>query len=400
MVRMFKPVTRFAARAGGPADRMAGFMAHLRMNGLKVGVEQTGMALAAVASVRATDLDEARMALKAVLTGQAEDFARFDDLFHAYWNNPGRERAKGGQTAAAPKTGRGATGTTALDAMDSTGGAGQMTRPDDNGTGEAQQSGEGRRIGSRITNLMQVDLRQVLDPADRALAEAVATKLARAIRDRRSRRHKPSPQGARLDMRRILRASLSAGGEPMRLFRRIRPERPARLVAMLDVSGSMTVYAPVLLAFVKGLMTADAETDAFLFHTRLVRISDALRDKDNLRAVNRLSLLAQGFGGGTRIGANLAAFNQNYARRMVSGRSVVILVSDGFDTDPPQRIAQELARLKRRGCRIIWLNPLKGWQGYAPVAAGMAAALPHLDLFAAANTLQSLADLAPELSRI
>lgn len=395
MTRVFKPVSRFPLRATGPADRMAGFMAHLRLNGLKVGVEETGVALAALAAVEATDTTEARLAMKAVLTGSPDDFARFDDLFLAYWHNPGRERAGQVQT----KSGSSAKGVLATDQGAATG-AGQADRPDSDTAGEADQSGEGKRVGSRITNLMSVDLRHVLDPADRAEAETVAARLARAIRDRRSRRHKADRRGERLDMRRILRASLSTGGEPIRLFHRARPERPARLVVMLDVSGSMTVYAPVYLAFVKGLMTADASTDAYLFHTRLVRITEALRDQDSLRAVNRLSLLAKGFGGGTRIGGNLAAFNQSYGKRLVSGRSLVMILSDGFDTDPPQLIGQELARLRKRGCRIIWLNPLKGWRDYQPVAAGMAAALPHLDLFAAANTLQSLADLEPELARI
>ena len=395
MTRVFKPVSRFPLRATGPADRMAGFMAHLRLNGLKVGVEETGVALAALAAVEATDTTEARLAMKAVLTGSPDDFARFDDLFLAYWHNPGRERAGQVQT----KSGSSAKGVLATDQGAATG-VGQADRPDSDTAGEADQSGEGKRVGSRITNLMSVDLRHVLDPADRAEAETVAARLARAIRDRRSRRHKADRRGERLDMRRILRASLSTGGEPIRLFHRARPERPARLVVMLDVSGSMTVYAPVYLAFVKGLMTADASTDAYLFHTRLVRITEALRDQDSLRAVNRLSLLAKGFGGGTRIGGNLAAFNQSYGKRLVSGRSRVMILSDGFDTDPPQLIGQELARLRKRGCRIIWLNPLKGWRDYQPVAAGMAAALPHLDLFAAANTLQSLADLEPELARI
>ncbi len=395
MARVFKPVTRFPQRAGGPADRMAGFMAHLRLNGLRVGVEETGKALAALATVQATEVAETRMALKAVLTSSADDFARFDDLFTAYWHNPGRERAGQAQT----KSGSGAKGVLALDHAQSSG-AGTADRPDSDTTGEADQSGEGRRVGSRVTNLLSVDLRHVIDPADRAEAEAVAARLARAIRDRRSRRLKADHRGARPDLRRILRASLSTGGEPIRLYRRARPERPARLVVLLDVSGSMTVYAPIFLAFVKGLMTADATTDAYLFHTRLVRITDALRDPDALRAVNRLSLLAQGFGGGTRIGGNLAAFNHSYGKRLVSGRSMVVILSDGFDTDPPEVIGQELARLKKRGCRIVWLNPLKGWRDYQPVAAGMAAALPYLDLFAAANTLKSLAALEPELARI
>ena len=395
MARVFKPVTRFPKRAAGPADRMADFMAHLRLNGLKVGVEETGKALAALAIVQAADGAETRMALKAVLASSADDFARFDDLFTAYWHNPGRERAGQAQS----KSGSGAKGVHALEAERASG-AGKTDRPDGDTQGEAEQSGEGRRVGSRVTNLLSVDLRHVIDPADRAAAEAVAARLAHAIRDRRSRRHKADHTGERMDLRRILRASLSTGGEPIRLFRRARPERPARLVVLLDVSGSMTVYAPVFLAFVKGLMTADATTDAYLFHTRLVRITEALRDPDSLRAVNRLSLLAQGFGGGTRIGGNLAAFNNSYGKRLVSGRSLVVILSDGFDTDPPEVIGAELARLKKRGCRIVWLNPMKGWRDYQPVAAGMAAALPHLDLFAAANTLHSLAALEPELARI
>ena len=129
-------------------------------------------------------------------------------------------------------------------------------------------------------------------------------------------------------------------------------------------------------------------------------MSDALRDNDTLRAVNRLSVMAQGFGGGTRIGSNLQTFNQQYAARTVTSRSVVIIFSDGYDTDPPEIIAQALQKLKKRNCKIIWLNPLKGWKNYEPVAQGMAAALPMLDLFASANTLDSLAALEPHLERL
>ena len=125
-----------------------------------------------------------------------------------------------------------------------------------------------------------------------------------------------------------------------------------------------------------------------------------MRDTDTLRAVNRLSLMAQGFGGGTRIAQNLQRFNQQNAAQSVTGRSVVIIFSDGYDTDPPELMVKALARLKRRGCRFIWLNTLKGRKDYAPVSAGMAAALPNLDLFAAANTLDSLSVLEPHLHAV
>jgi uncharacterized protein with von Willebrand factor type A (vWA) domain len=173
-----------------------------------------------------------------------------------------------------------------------------------------------------------------------------------------------------------------------------------RIVALCDVSGSMTIYARVFLAFLTGLVRADDATDAWLFHTRLVRISDALRDADPLRALNRLSLLADGFGGGSKIGASLADFARGPARHGVNSRTVVVILSDGYDTDPPAALTEALIRLRKRGGRIIWLNPLKGWADYAPVTAAMAAALPHLDLFAAATTLNDLAALGPQLERL
>jgi uncharacterized protein with von Willebrand factor type A (vWA) domain len=160
----------------------------------------------------------------------------------------------------------------------------------------------------------------------------------------------------------------------------------------------MLAYARPFLAFLAGLLRADAAADAWLFHTRLVRIGPALRDGDPLRALNRITLLAEGIGGGSRIGSNLERFARGPARTAVDGRTVVLILSDGYDSDPPGRLDAALARLRRRGGRLVWLNPLKGWRGYAPIAAGMAAALPHLDLFAAATTLGDLAALEPQLA--
>ncbi|PWE34233.1 carbon monoxide dehydrogenase [Maritimibacter sp. 55A14] len=396
---MTSRVTRFPARASGPAERLAGFLAHLRLNGWRLGVGECAAAMAALSAVNPTDPREARLALKAVCAGNAEEVGGFDALFDAYWFNRGRERAgtvpDPAQPARRDRQHRPFV-TEALEARR----AGRAERPDAESGGAAEADGEGRLVASRRANTMRSDLREFVTQEEIAEAEAIAARLARAIRDRRSRRRKAARRGQSLDLRRIARASVATGGEPIRLFHRRRPDRPANLVLLLDVSGSMTVYARVFLAFLKGVLAADMRADAYLFHTGLVRITDALRDRDSLRAVNRLSLMAQGFGGGTRIGGALAAFNAGYAKARVNGRSVVMILSDGYDTDPPERLAAELARLRRRGCRIVWLNPLKGWRGYAPVARGMAAALPHLDLFAPANTLESLAALEPEFARL
>lgn len=388
-------VTKFAARDPGPAARVAGFMAHLRQNGLRLGVSETDLALAALCEVDASDPDQSRQALRAVCTGCKEEAAQFDALFDSYWMDMGRVRQKivqnsPDQSDESVHSSRDAQGEDAS-------GAGSANAPDGGGDGEAESDGEGRLIATQVSNLMRKDLRDLVRPEDVAEAEEVARRLGAALRDRRSRRRIAARKGDRLHFRKTIRASLATGGEPLRLMRKRRPDRPRKIVALCDVSGSMTVYAQVFLAFLAGLMRSDTTADAYLFHTRLVRITEALRDKDTMRAIGRMSLMADGFGGGSEIGPSIALFARTYAKRFVDGRSVVMILSDGYDTAPPAVLDAGLADLKKRGCKVIWLNPLKGWRGYAPVADGMAAALPHLDVFAAANTLADLAALDREL---
>ena len=197
-----------------------------------------------------------------------------------------------------------------------------------------------------------------------------------------------------------MRRNLGRGGELIDLVRRRRRDRPVRIVVLLDVSGSMEQYSRFFLQFVKGLVGSWVESDAYLFHTRLVRVTDALRDRDPIRAMSRLALLAQGFGGGTRIAESLGVFNDRYARMALNSRSVVMILSDGYDTGDASAMSREMQRLRRRARRIVWLNPLLGWRGYEPVARAMAAALPHVDCFAAAHTLQALAAIEGELARL
>jgi uncharacterized protein with von Willebrand factor type A (vWA) domain len=390
-------ITRFAARDPGPAARLAGFMAHLRAHGFRLGVAETDTALRALAVIGSADPAAVRLALKSVCAGSIEDAARFDALFDSFWMNGGRVRQKvvPSERKTAPRYTRSA------HAPDGPA-AGTGATPDapDGAGGEAEMGGEGRMVASTVTNLMKKDLRELVSPEDIRAGEAVARRLGAAIRDRRSRRRRAARKGALIDLRRTLRASLATGGEPLRLAWRTRPDRPVKIVALCDVSGSMMVYARPFLAFLAGLMRADDAADAYLFHTRLVRITEALRDDDPFRALNRITLLADGFGGGSRIGAALEQFARGPARQFVDGRTVVMILSDGYDSAPAPVIDAALARLRKRGCRIVWLNPLKGWRDYQPVAACMAAALPHLDLFAPAATLDDLAALERELVRL
>ena len=390
-------ITKFAGRDAGPAARMAGFIAHLRENGMRLGVAEADTAMAALTHVDAIRPDDSRRALREVCTGCKEEAERFDDLFDSFWMDMGRVRKKVVPTAKAPtsddvRSSRDAKGEDA-------GAAGSATAPD-GADGEADSNGTGKLIATERRNIARNDLRDLVRPEEIAEAEDVARRMGAALRDQRSRRRIAARRGDRLHFRKTIRASLATGGEPVRLLRKKRPDRTRKIVALCDVSGSMSVYARVFLAFLAGLMRADTAADAYLFHTRLVRITEALRDKDAMRAIGRMSLMADGFGGGSKIGPSLMRFADTYAKRFVDGRSVVMILSDGYDTEAPEIIDQALEKLRKRGCKVIWLNPLKGWADYEPVAAGMSAALPHLDIFKAANTLADLACLEKDLATL
>ncbi len=392
-------VTRFPTRAT-TVERIGDFTRHLRDNGMAVGMPETELALRSMPALNLGSPHELRLALKAICSTDVDGFGKFDDLFDAFWLNTGKMRHEHSRTAKATPDKHSFSNLSKFMSQQDESGSGDAETPDNDNTGEAESDGEGKLIATHVVNTNKKDMREFLLPEDRDMAERAALRIAKAIRYRRSRRRKAARKGSMIDLRRIIRRSVSSGGEPVQLLRRRRPDRPMHLVSLLDVSGSMTLYARVFLAFLRGLIDADQRADAFVFHTSLMNVSDALRDNDSLRAVNRLSMMAQGFGGGTRIGHCLEQFNAQYAGRMLGRRSVVIIMSDGYDTTGSERVGAALARLKRKGCKVIWLNPLLGWKDYAPVAASMAAALPYLDCFAPCNSLQSLIDLEGELERL
>jgi uncharacterized protein with von Willebrand factor type A (vWA) domain len=274
----------------------------------------------------------------------------------------------------------------------------------ESGDGEAGDVSAERREhaaeASTAERLAATDMRHVVDPHEIAETHALAERLAHRMRARLVRREQARRRGRRLDLRRTIHRSVSHGGTPIDLAWRKRKVKPLRLVVLLDGSGSMAPYTLFFVRFLHGVVDAFREAEAFVFHTRLAHVSASLRDRDVARAVDRMSLMAQGIGGGTRIGECLATFNRWHAKRVITARTAIMIVSDGYDTGAPERLGDEMRRLRRRCRRIIWLNPLIGWQGYAPEARGMQAALPYVDLFAPAHNLESLAALEPYLARI
>ena len=383
----------------GTRRRLAGFARTLRDNGFRVGLAETRDALQVLASPAAIQATELKTALRALFCATYSDWERFDETFDAFWRGLGmRARqilSEIPSTSHAPGR-RLAEAHVPLEAL---------KLPDRterrSGRNDDPADGRGRREGaSRSDNLMAADLRHIVDPDEVAATHALAARLARIMRARLVRREQIRRRGLRLDLRRTIHRNVSHGGTPIDLAWRRRKIKPLRLIVLLDASGSMSLYTAFFVRFLHGVVDAFREAEAFVFHTRLAHVSPSLRDRDVTRAVERLSLMAQGIGGGTRIGESLATFNRWHARRVINSRTAVMIVSDGYDTGAPEELAREMRRLRGRCRRIIWLNPLIGWRDYSPQARGMQAALPYIDLFAPAHNLESLAALEPYLAKI
>jgi uncharacterized protein with von Willebrand factor type A (vWA) domain len=223
------------------------------------------------------------------------------------------------------------------------------------------------------------------------LTVLIAKRLARRI----SRRRKPTRKGGVIDLRRSMRANLMKG-EIIELRRRARRRRKVRLVLLCDVSGSMDLYSRFLLQFLYALQNVFGRVETFTFATRLTRVTELLRGPSYKRALRRLTEVRD-WSGGTRIGEAIREFNQGWAH-LVDRRTIVLILSDGWDTGEPEVLAQEMLNLKRRAGRVLWLNPLLGNPSYEPLTRGMAAALPLVDHFAAAHNLSSLRELATHLT--
>jgi uncharacterized protein with von Willebrand factor type A (vWA) domain len=381
------------------AAKLAAFLRTLRDNAFAVGLQEGQDAAVLIAAGYADRPALLRSAFKHLFTSRRDDWDRFDGLFDAFWLNS-RVKSRSVATGAA----KGANNPSLKSIQDRPSepmpgdqSSDQMASDDDVG----DRSGEGRAEGaSRIDNLAETDFRKMDEGTQIAQAHAAAAHLAKVMRARRTRRARADKRGFRLDMRRTIHASISHGGVPIRLVRRRRRDRPLRLVLLLDASGSMSMYTGVFIRFIHGVLDEFLESDAFLFHTRLAHVSDAMKERDLGRALDRLSMMAQGTGGGTKIGESLQTFNRWHAARVIHSRTCVMIVSDGYETGDAALLGREMATLARRCRRIVWLNPMMGWEGYAPEAAGIKAALPHVDLYARANTLQSLVALEPYLAKL
>ncbi|HVI90352.1 MAG TPA: VWA domain-containing protein [Dongiaceae bacterium] len=379
--------------------RLVGFLHNLRDNGFVIGPSEGSDALKITAAIDLSRPGQLRAALRPLLALRREEIRLFDTLFDAYWLRRGVKRATRPVSTGSTTTdaGRKPMSGSLPDRMKAL--ADSVSRA----ANDAQDAGNSpalRRGGASAAEAIgQTDFRHLDRPEDMAQLEALVDALAVSLRRRLRRRQRAARRGDRLDLRRMLHASIAHGGEPIDLFRRRAPHRPLRPVLLLDASGSMSQYSAIFLRFMLALLKRLPEGEGYLFHTRLVEIGPVLRERRRVKALERLSLLAEGWGGGTRIGDCLATFVKHHARRALRGRSILFILSDGYDTGDPAVLGKAMMALAKRARRIVWLNPLIGWDGYQPIAGGMAAALPHVDVFAPAHNLASLEALMPHLAR-
>ena len=334
-------------------------------------------------------------ALRSILIHRQQDLALFDEAFRLFWHQPPGEPAKEGARAEEESRPRSVPPGDAP--SDDPPAADDPSDLDATNTaGSIDPLSYGQREVSRAKDFAQF----TEDELDQA--KAMLATLEWDVGTRRTRRWE-SGEGATIDMRRIVRRNMRYGGEPVILPTRQRLLKPRRLVLICDVSGSMERYSRMLLHFVHSL-AGDwgrlSRVEAFLFATRLTRITRAIRRRAAAEDILGVPRQMSDWGGGTRMGDALRMFNIQWGRRVLGHGPVVLLISDGWDRGSPDVLRREMARLQRSCHRLIWLNPLLGSAGYQPLTRGMQAALPFVDDFLPVHNLVSLEALAEHLNAL
>ena len=376
------------------AARVTGFLGFLRAQRFAVGLPEAldGVRLAELAG--ALEEREIRLGLKALTCRNRDDWQRFDPLYDRYWHPRAAEAAEHQADAGAdrrmPPAARGRGGYPGLShSVDSEAGDPQP------GESQAHRGGAGRHLA-----LARTDFRLLVERSQMRLMEAQAELLARRVRRHRSRRYRDSARGRVVSLRRTLRWSLAHGGTPLQLAFRARRREPLKLVLLLDVSHSMAQYSFFLARFVRGLLLHLPRSQGFVFHTQLHWVTELFRQSDPETLRRRLQAMSQLWFGGTRIADSLRCFNDRHASRLLDSRTLVTVLSDGFDSDAPEALAAELRRLRRRVRRIAWLDPMIGRDGYVMDEANLLAAQPLLDYLGSARSLADLRAFGDYLARL
>ena len=391
------------------APKLAGNITHfaraLRRAGLPIGPGRVIDAIRAVQAAGFTERRDFYWTLHACFVNRPEHARVFAQLFRLYWRDP---RYLEHMMAAMLPAIRGVQEDRPAQAAEKRAAealldGAEAPRPEEEQTPEedALIEVDASLTASTSERLRSLDFEQ-MTIAEMAEARRMLSRLTLPIRPLPSRRSQIAPQG-RIDAARSLRAALKRGGEMQRLARKKPRERYPNLVVLCDISGSMSQYSRTVLHFLHAVANARgagwAQVHAFTFGTRLTNITRHLATRDVDAALAAAGAQAQDWEGGTRIGASIEAFNRDWSRRVMGQGAVVLLITDGLDRDAPDDLARQMQRLQLTARRLIWINPLLRWDGFAPKAAGIRAMLPHVDSFRAGHSIASLEELAEAISR-
>jgi uncharacterized protein len=376
--------------------RLVAFGRELRARGLPVGTGRILTFVRAVGALGVAERDDVYWAGRASLVASRQDIEVFDETFDRWIRTIAPEGELRIELDLPAPAGAGIdwgepppeleirTGRTAA----SWSGAGDDDEPD----GEASI----RIVASRAEVLREKSFADLTDEEQERVG-ALIRRLRVRVPHERTRRTRPATKGATFDVRRTLRRSLRTHGEPFERAWRVRGTRHRPLVLLLDVSGSMAPYSRALLQFAFAAMAAGRRVEVFVFGTRLTRVTRTLRMRDPDRALHDIGRLVRDWEGGTRIGESVKALLDGWSQRAALRGAIVVLCSDGLERGDPEMLRAQMARLRRLAHRLVWVNPLKGSPRYEPLARGMAAALPSVDVFLSGHNLERIEELARAL---
>lgn len=370
------------------SESILGFFQYIRGHGFNVGLEHSTEALLIANTTLIHNKSLFKTALVSLCCTSKEEKAVFLQLFADYWDtNPIDLSEMKYHTSRMGKVQKKTNSSLVM--------LGQSTKNDESKEDASEVSGSNaqeRLQKTDFSKILAIDETPLNELADRLFKE-FATRMRRKDTARSNR-------GFRLHMAKTIRKSIESGGDPIYLFRSIRKKKKRRLIILLDVSGSMDKYSFYLLRFIYALKRYFKSLDAFVFSTKLVSITKAMKWMQIQEVLDEITSHADHWSGGTRIGECLHTFNQRFAKYLLHGSPIIIILSDGLETGNPVLLGEEMEKIKLRSKSVIWLNPLKGMQGYEPIAAGMQAALPSISKFKSAHNLESLLELEDLLHHV
>lgn len=358
---------------------LIGFVQEARRHGFHAGIQCSHDTVATALHGIWWDLQQFEYALAALFCTDKEERERFQNLFSRFWKPKG-SRVKQKTTYKNQK--RVFQQQNRIAVMVGTGKSGES----DNMEASKNTSGANAKETLKKTDFAHLTSDQS------SLLDELAEKLVREMSLRIRRKRKKAKKGA-VDMGSSIRKNIQHGGILINLSRLRRKKQRYRLLVLLDVSGSMDKYSFYLLKFLWALKSHFKHIEAFVFSTLLLRITEELSEKDMAAALRNVSLAANHWSGGTQIGTCLKDFNEKYAKRYLNGNTLTIILSDGLDTGTPEVLEEAVQKIRLRSKKLVWLNPLKGMEGYEPIQRGMQAALPSVHHFGAAHNFESLIQL-------